>query len=76
VHWATFTSASTFTNFGQLLGDRAAEMLRGLKLASIGPITSRAMRSAGYEPTVEARRHTTEGLADAITEYVSRQHSP
>jgi uroporphyrinogen III methyltransferase/synthase len=76
VHWATFTSASTFTNLVELLGDQAEPMVRGLKLASIGPITSRAVRSAGHEPTVEARTHTTEGLAEAITAYVSRQHLP
>jgi uroporphyrinogen III methyltransferase/synthase len=68
IHWATFTSASTFANFVTLLGDRAASILPTLKLASIGPIASRAIRAAGYEPTVEARTYTVEGLAAAIAE--------
>ena len=51
-----------------LLGDQAASILPSLKLASIGPITSRTIRTAGYQPTVEARTYTVEGLADAIAE--------
>ncbi|HUU85155.1 MAG TPA: uroporphyrinogen-III synthase [Phycisphaerae bacterium] len=68
IQWATFTSSSTFANFVTLLGDRAPTVLPTLKLASIGPITSGTIRSAGYEPTVEAQTYTVEGLADAIAE--------
>ena len=71
IHWATFTSSSTFANFVTLLGDQAASVLPSLKLASIGPITSRTIRAAGYQPAVEARTYTVEGLADAIAEWGS-----
>ena len=37
-----------------------------LKLASIGPVTSAALRAAGLEPTVEAERHTIDGLVEAM----------
>ena len=37
----TFTSSSTATNFAKLVGEnRLAETLRGVAIASIGPITS------------------------------------
>jgi uroporphyrinogen III methyltransferase/synthase len=71
IHWATFTSSSSFSNFADLLGTGAAAILPRLKLASIGPITSKTIRSAGYEPTVEAKVYTVEGLADAIAGHLA-----
>jgi uroporphyrinogen III methyltransferase/synthase len=71
--WATFASASAFVNLIELLGDRSTSILPTLRLASIGPIVSKAMRLAGYEPTVEARTHTVEGLVEAIAECVTGQ---
>lgn len=68
--WITFTSASTFRNFQVLLGAEADRVLRSARLASIGPITSQAMREAGYEPTVEAAEYTAEGLVRAMRDYV------
>ena len=71
IQWATFTSSSTFENFITLLGARAASVLPSLKLASIGPITSKAIRAAGYEPTVEAKVYTVTGLVEAIARFTS-----
>ena len=71
VQWATFTSSSTFSNFTKLLGDEASAILRSLKLASIGPITSRTIRTAGWEPAVEAATYTVEGLAAAIAQHAA-----
>jgi uroporphyrinogen III methyltransferase / synthase len=65
--WITFTSASTVEHF------HARFDLPGFlkkypqaKLASIGPETSKAIRSLGLEPTVEAREHTIEGLVKIL----------
>ncbi len=66
VDWVTFTSGSTATNFAALLGRDRVTRLEKVRLASIGPITSDAMRAAGLEPTVEAEVHTIDGLVDAI----------
>jgi uroporphyrinogen-III synthase len=33
-----------------------------MKLASIGPETSKAIRALGLEPKIEAKEHTCEGL--------------
>jgi len=63
--WVTFTSASTVRNLVALLG--APRMRAGRPaIASIGPATSAAVRGFGLEPSVEADRHTIEGLVEAI----------
>jgi uroporphyrinogen III methyltransferase/synthase len=63
VDWITFTSSSTVKNFLALAGPAA---LAGVRIASIGPITSDTLRKHGFEPTIEAHPHTTEGIIDAI----------
>ncbi|MEO8051519.1 MAG: uroporphyrinogen-III C-methyltransferase [Acidobacteriota bacterium] len=61
--WITFTSSSTVKN---LLAIAGAEALRGIKLASIGPVTSATARDADLTVDVEAEPHTIEGLVAAI----------
>ncbi len=61
--WITFTSSSTAKNFVALVG---REALQGIKVASIGPITSATARELGLMVDVEANPHTIEGLVDAI----------
>lgn len=65
--WVTFTSASTVENFHARL-DLPALCLRwpGLRLASIGPETSKALTALGLKPAVEARPHNLEGLVKAV----------
>jgi glutamate-1-semialdehyde 2,1-aminomutase len=60
----TFTSASTARSFFAHLDARTFETRA--RAASIGPITSSALRSLGIAPAVEAEIFTTEGLVDAI----------
>jgi len=62
-HWITFTSSSTVTNFVEAVGKDA---LAGVKIASIGPITSATLGEHGIEIHAEARPHTVGGLVDAI----------
>jgi uroporphyrinogen III methyltransferase/synthase len=38
----------------------------GLRLASIGPITTAALRELGLDADVEAAEHTPGGLVDAL----------
>jgi uroporphyrinogen III methyltransferase / synthase len=38
-----------------------------MKLASIGPETSKALAALGLTAEIEARLHTTEGLVQALT---------
>lgn len=64
--WATFTSASSARFFCEAAGGAEAVRDSGLKLASIGPITSAALRELGLEPTLEAETHTPDGLLAAL----------
>jgi len=58
----TFTSASTFEHFLDL----GLPLPENLKIASIGPITSAAIREDGLEPDIEATENNIPGLVSAI----------
>ena len=66
----TFTAASTVGAFLAALraaGDPALlERLRGICLASIGPVTSARLRAEGFAPTVEASPYTVPDLVNAL----------
>jgi uroporphyrinogen III methyltransferase/synthase len=63
----TFTSSSTAKNFAKLVGEsRVADTLRGVVIASIGPITSATLRELGLPVVLEARESTVAGLVRAI----------
>jgi uroporphyrinogen-III synthase len=67
----TFTSSSTVRNFVELLGGRGRppripSLLEGVRLASIGPITSATLREFGLPVHVEAEEYTIAGLTRAI----------
>ena len=67
----TFTSSSTVRNFVELLGGRErarhiSNLLDGIRLASIGPITSATLREFGLPVHVEAEEYTIEGLTRAL----------
>ena len=61
--WITFTSSSTVQNFVAVAG---AGALEGMKVASIGPITSATARKLGIEVTVEAAVFTIDGLVEGL----------
>ena len=61
--WITFTSSSTANN---LIAACGAEALRGVRVASIGPVTSSTLRAAGVEVAKEANPHTIQGLVNRI----------
>ncbi len=65
----TFTSASTATNLWQLLSPPQRQIVARTARASIGPITSDALRSLGtgeWSPTLEASTHNLDGIASAL----------
>ncbi len=61
--WVTFTSSSTVHNLLEAVG---ADALRGVKVASIGPVTTETARAAGLTVTAEAREYTVDGLVAAL----------
>lgn len=71
----TFTSSSTAANFLKLLDKKHQNTLTEIWLASIGPVTSKTLRDAGFPPTVEAREYTMNGLVLAIVEQVHKAAS-
>jgi len=66
----TFTSSSTVKGFFEQLPP--GDVPESVRLASIGPQTSRTIRRYGREPDIEAEVYTTEGLVDAIMEYYGK----
>jgi uroporphyrinogen-III synthase len=80
-HVVTFTSSSTVRNFVELLGSRAAVKslqpfrgrgrarhikLEGVRMASIGPVTSATLRELGLPVDITAKEFTIPGLINAI----------
>ena len=65
--WVTFTSSSTARNFALLVGaGRVRAALKGIRIASIGPVTSNTLCELGMRVTVQARSYTIPGLVRAI----------
>jgi uroporphyrinogen III methyltransferase/synthase len=64
----TFTSSSTVENFLAL----GLPWPKGMRIASIGPITSKTVRDQGLEVDIEAHRHDIDGLVQAIREFFAR----
>ena len=64
-HVVTFTSSSTVRNFVALLGSSGAS-LAGMRLASIGPVTSSTLRDLGLGVDIEAKEFTIPGLVAAV----------
>jgi len=60
--WITFTSASTVHNFMA----SGLQLAATTKIASIGPITSKALAEYALKPHVEAQSASIEGLIEAL----------
>ena len=66
IDFVTFVSSSAVNNFVKLLGKKYRDILKGTKIASIGPVTSQALGAVGLKVDIEAKIHTIKGLAEAI----------
>jgi uroporphyrinogen III methyltransferase/synthase len=64
----TFTSSSTVESLCDALGSRAASLLAGVRVASIGPVTSATARARGLQVDVEAPKYTVFGLIRALAD--------
>jgi uroporphyrinogen III methyltransferase/synthase len=62
IDWITVTSSAIARSLAALFGPN----LRQAKLVSISPVTSATLRELGFEPTVEAKEATMNGVVDAI----------
>jgi uroporphyrinogen-III synthase len=72
----TFTSASTVKNFVQVFGaEQAPDLLRGTKVASIGPVTAEAAEQYGIKTAIMPEEYTIPALVEAIVEHFQpRRH--
>ena len=66
----TFTSSSTVRNFVEAAGP---EILQGVAVATIGPITSQTARELGIPVTAQADVYTIDGLLEAVLQVCRRQ---
>lgn len=65
-----FTASSTAVNMSNLLGnDLFTDMLKGVAVASIGPITSSTCRDLGLKVDIQPETYTLTALTDAIKTY-------
>jgi uroporphyrinogen-III synthase len=71
----TFTSASTARNLCALLEAASLTLPPNITLASIGPITSQALRELGHEPTIEASEPTITALVESLSSHLNRTGS-
>lgn len=63
----TFTSPSTVRNLAQIVGPNELQvLLKGVKVACIGPVTAEATKKLGIHADIVARTHTIDDLVEAI----------
>ena len=63
----TFTSSSTVQNLATMLGEELMlDMLKGVAVASIGPITTKSCRDLGLKVDIEPESYTLDALAEAL----------
>jgi uroporphyrinogen III methyltransferase/synthase len=66
----TFTSSSTVKNFHALLPSEGSNnLIQGVAIASIGPITADTARKLGFDVHIVAESYTIAGLCEAIQKY-------
>ena len=70
---ATFTSGATFHNFMDIVGKDADEMLKGVAIAVIGPVTAKAVEKAGLRAAIMPREATIEAMVDEIIAWTGTQ---
>jgi uroporphyrinogen III methyltransferase/synthase len=67
IHWLTFASPSSVDGFFEQITSEVVNS-GGVKVASIGPVTSERLRELGVKVDVTAKEHTLDGLLDAVEE--------
>jgi uroporphyrinogen III methyltransferase / synthase len=73
----TFTSSSTVNHFVELLRkEDRRDLLKGMIIACIGPITSKTAKDLGMSVQIEPKEYTIPALTQAIAEYFSSHRSP
>lgn len=69
IHAVTFTSSSTVRHFLDLVGEEMGELLKGVAVASIGPITAETAARHGIASHIMPENYTVPALADALVKH-------
>lgn len=69
---ATFTSAATFNNFRQIMGEDADDLLKGVAIAVIGPVTAKAIEKAGMKVDIMPGAATVEAMVEEIKKWATK----
>ena len=72
---ATFTSAATFTNFLEMMGNDAMNLLKASTIAAIGPVTERAINKTGLKVSIRPKEATIRAMTDAIIDWTTKANS-
>jgi uroporphyrinogen III methyltransferase/synthase len=64
--FVTFTSPSTVRNLARAAETSLEILLKGVKVACIGPVTAEAAKALGLHVDIVARNHTIDDLVEAI----------
>lgn len=67
---ATFTSAATFNNFLDIVGDDAVSFLRDVTIAVIGPVTAKAVEKADLKVEIMPKQPTITAMTEEIIRWV------
>jgi uroporphyrinogen III methyltransferase/synthase len=70
---ATFTSAATFHNFISIIDEDVHDLLKGVSIAVIGPVTARAVEKAGYSVDIMPEEATVDALASRIIDWAAKR---
>jgi uroporphyrinogen III methyltransferase/synthase len=74
--WVAFTSGSTVAHFHARFDLPALlQKFPQLKMATIGPESSKALATLGLKPTVEAKQHTIDGLVATLLATQATSHA-
>jgi uroporphyrinogen III methyltransferase/synthase len=66
---ATFTSAATFLNFREIIGDDVEKLLNGVAIAVIGPVTAKAIEKTGLRVDIMPRESTIDDMVSEIMKW-------
>ena len=72
---ATFTSAATFNNYMDIMGEDALDLLKNVIIAVIGPVTAKAVEKAGLTVHIMPEKATVDAMVQEIIHWVTHKKS-
>jgi uroporphyrinogen III methyltransferase/synthase len=70
---ATFTSAATFNNYMDIMGEDAIGLLEDVAITVIGPVTAKAVEEAGLKVSIMPKKATVEAMVEEIIKWATKK---